>query len=220
MLFPGHGCKVINELSLADLFVNETKSNLKMVLPEHQLELMRIASLGGKRCTFGGFLENRTHLWNGLYTVGKKEQLVHLGLDINHLPVGQKVASLTDGRIIHILKDFSSQTGWGGRVLIQTFSKPPLYIMYAHLSENLPSVGTLVSAGSVIGFIGDPKINGGWFPHLHLQVMTEKYMKSYMKNLDHIDGYARVPLSLSPAQIQNILEKQGLINPIMLVANL
>lgn len=32
--------------------------------------------------------------------------------------------------------------------------------------------GGQVERGQVVGSVGDPTQNGGWFPHLHLQAMT------------------------------------------------
>ena len=50
------------------------------------------------------------------------------------------------------------------------------YTLYGHLSKtSLESlwVGKEIIAGEVIATIGDEKVNGGWVPHLHFQIMTD-----------------------------------------------
>jgi hypothetical protein len=216
-LFPGSNCRLVTPMNLDEYF-RQLKTPLDMRSIEDQNTLLYWASMEGKECTYGGFLEDRTQLWSGLYPpLKKKSQLVHLGADINNLAPGQPVASLTDGIVFHTLLDNSFRIGWGGRVIIQSLvpeSKQPIYIMYAHLSDKLPQVGAPIAKGQIIGFIGDPQQNGGWFPHLHLQVMTHKYIHKYAKDLNSIDGYAIAPASLKPDKVRKNLEKSGLLDPI------
>jgi 4-aminobutyrate aminotransferase-like enzyme len=52
----------------------------------------------------------------------------------------------------------------------------PFWVLYGHLSRRtLTTVrpGQQVAAGDVVGFIGDHTVNGGWSPHVHVQVMTD-----------------------------------------------
>lgn len=219
-LFPGTSCLVAKPVDL-DAFYQSNGSSLNMNKTQDQNQLLALASAQGKFCTYGGYLEDRTNLWSGVYPLEQKTRLIHLGADINNVVVGQPVASLTDGVVFHILNDLSPKTGWGGRVLIrhQATPKQAIYLMYAHLDGRLPKVSTPVKRGQIIGYIGAPTINGGWFPHLHLQIMNEKYIKNYFANLDLIDGYAVAPASKSTASIQAQLKKDGLIDPIEFLAS-
>lgn len=71
----------------------------------------------------------------------------------------------------------ASEGAEGGSVVTVTF-----YTLYGHLS--LSSIlnpdgswrlhrGQLIPAGGVVGWVGGPHVNGGWPPHLHLQLNTE-----------------------------------------------
>jgi murein DD-endopeptidase MepM/ murein hydrolase activator NlpD len=222
MLFPGSRClgARTREIDLGDFFRRQAPT-LDMTRVKQQDELLAMASEGGRTCTYGSFLEDRTHLWAGLYPTPPKSKLVHLGVDINNVVVGQPVASLTDGTIFHVLEDYSARTGWGGRVVVRSpTDKGPIFLMYAHLGRSLPPVGTPVERGQIIGSIGDPRVNGGWFPHLHLQIMSEKYIRNYEANLDEIDGYATSPASFTPTKIRSMLKRDGLIDPLEFVAAL
>lgn len=61
--------------------------------------------------------------------------------------------------------------------------------------KSLPQVSDYLKAGSILGVIGNSSHNGGWFYHLHLQVMSYKYIDSFNKNYQAIDGYNSINLS-------------------------
>jgi hypothetical protein len=42
-----------------------------------------------------------------------------------------------------------------------------------------------------IGRVGDASHNGGWFAHLHLQLMTDECMEPYVDKMEWIDGYSQ-----------------------------
>jgi len=49
-------------------------------------------------------------------------------------------------------------------------------------------VGDTVKKGTILGYIEKPERNGGWFSHLHLQIMHEEYVKRF-PTFREIDGY-------------------------------
>jgi len=52
----------------------------------------------------------------------------------------------------------------------------PFWVLYGHLARATLThvrVGDTVAAGDVVGFIGDHTVNGGWAPHVHVQIMTD-----------------------------------------------
>lgn len=152
---------------------------------ENQQDLLNQLSVNGRFRTFGGFGEDRSLLWQNFETHGKP--MIHLGVDFNNLPAGEPVHSPTPGQVIHVLRDSSSFNGWGGRVMVRSGD---LVFLYGHLDPKmLPEVGRRIGVRERIGVIADDRKNGGWFPHLHLQIMTIEYVQSF-SNRDEIDGYA------------------------------
>ena len=52
----------------------------------------------------------------------------------------------------------------------------PFWVLYGHLSRRtLTTVrpGDRVEAGQVVAYIGDHTVNGGWAPHVHVQIITD-----------------------------------------------
>ena len=153
--------------------------------------------------TYGGFGEDRTELWKNF---GYPVPTIHLGIDFNNLESGQAVGSLSDGTVVDVWYHDSVFDGWGGRVVIE--GTDGLFYMYGHLwhkdGAGLPSIGDKIRRGQVIGVIGSESENGGWFQHLHLQIMTNEYIK---KDVDwrKIDGYeSHVPAGvLNPMDVIN-----------------
>lgn len=170
----------------------------------------------------------RIVLWKNVYDLKENDSmgLYHLGTDINNLPVGTAVASLTDGVVIDTIIDPGLVRGWGGRVIVQSTAKADdqrIYLLYAHLAhQGLAKPGTPVKAGNIIGYIGAPTENGGWFPHLHLQIMSQKFMKPYITKtgLKPIDAYGRAPKTWPEEKIRNLWAKAGLIDPILFISTL
>ena len=123
-----------------------------------------------KRCidySYGGFLENRQSLWKGSYL----KDFIHLGVDLN-VPVGTEVKSLCDCKIIDVLEDKDTNGGWGGRI-VTTDNGPgmPAILVYAHMAplHGLFTKDMRLNRGETIGRVANSDLNGGWYPHLHLQ---------------------------------------------------
>lgn len=133
----------------------------------------------------GGYLENRTKLLIHTYLNGRTA--IHLGIDYN-VPSATRVYTPWDGEIIKITNDKDTNGGWGGR--IDLYNKEyEYYFIIAHLSPITyltTSLGVLQRQGEFIGLVGDHKENGGWFPHVHLQIVTPR---EYDTNME-IDGYS------------------------------
>jgi len=156
--------------------------------------VMGIARLRGVDFTCGGYLEDRGYLWRGHYL--PKGPQAHLGVDYN-VPTGTRVALCADGRVMHIGRD-GSFGGWGG-VLVFKLDHPPVegadYLYYGHLAwDDTVAVGQRLRAGSIVGYIGEPRQNGGWFPHLHVQLVSERRMKAAGDNPLLVDGYMAPPV--------------------------
>ena len=150
---------------------------------EHQNNLLSILSDQDRFYTYGGFGEDRTKLWEGFEPEALK--MYHLGVDFNNLPVNQQVASLSDGQVVYILNDKTKFNGWRTRVIIKDYQT---YYLYGHLNKTPLTINQIINKYDIIGEIGDTNENGGWFPHLHLQIMQQKYIDKFNSLLD-IDGY-------------------------------
>ena len=148
----------------------------------------------GIKYSYGGFLEERSTLWKEHY---QKETgaFVHLGVDYN-VPANTFVTLPCDGVVVDVMHDKDQFGGWGGRIMwkLQTsnalsLSSSSLYLIYGHLGQPIfPEVGKQYRKGEIVGRIGESFENGGWHPHLHVQVMDEEFIK-YFSYLKSIDGY-------------------------------
>jgi murein DD-endopeptidase MepM/ murein hydrolase activator NlpD len=139
--------------------------------------------------SYGGWLEDRSFLWNGSY-LALYNTFTHLGIDIN-VPSGTKIAADFKAEVVKVDDDHPENGGWGPRVILKHLSKP-VYIIYAHLDRKiLVKVGDKIKEGKVFAKVGEAPFNGNWFPHLHVQVVSEKNFKEIeKKNLwSELDGY-------------------------------
>lgn len=181
-LFPGL-VGTWKQVNLEELYTEQKDLNMFDINDQYKL-LSHAAQNDSSTLTYGGFGENRSNLWNGF---SYPSPIIHLGIDFNNLPVGQPIASATDGIVADSWVDETDFDGWGGRVVIKDNSG--IYWMYGHLDSTILPMNTSVRKGDIIGKIGNSKVNGGWFPHLHLQVMTEEFVGTN-PNWRKIDGYA------------------------------
>lgn len=145
--------------------------------------------------SWGGLYENRATLWRGGYMANERKW-VHLGVDLN-VPAGTTVHADSPGEVLRIDHD-TSEGGWGTRLILKLFYHP-IVLIYAHLSPNLEfayqttTAGMTLSQGQELGRLGGPQENGGWFPHLHLQAMSETAAEYYLtgNRLEQLDGYGK-----------------------------
>lgn len=138
---------------------------------------------------YGGFLEDRSVLWRGFE---ESKKMIHLGIDINNLMPGFRVTTPCKSKVIHLHVDNLEYNGWGGRIILEleTSYLGCKYLMYGHLAHtNLPIVGTLFEAKDTVGYIGDYDENGGWFYHLHVQLITDHHFNMHKDDLSKLDGY-------------------------------
>lgn len=103
----------------------------------------------------------------------RRRRTVHLGVDVMG-PAGTPVHAPAHG-IVHCAEARPARLDYGAVVILehQTDAGDPWYSLYGHLAA--PSIaglapGSRVQAGDQIAELGDPSQNGGWAPHLHLQV--------------------------------------------------
>lgn len=137
--------------------------------------------------SYGGLYEDRRNLWKDSYL--KPEESVHLGIDIN-VDVNTPIYCPVPAIVEDVLIDEDQNGGWGERLVIKT-SKG--YVLFAHLifSPEIPRPGEQIKMGQQIGLVAPNWMNGGWFPHLHLQGLKS------LELLKNLDGYG-------PARLDNM----------------
>lgn len=160
----------------------------------------------GKTYSYGGWLEPRHILWRGSY-LEEAQSFIHLGIDFN-VPAGTAVSFDRSGSIIQVDSDYPDEGGWGTRILFQPDDSGDLFI-YAHLDPSVDvSKGESVSEGKIMGRVGKAPFNGGWFPHLHVQVIEANAVNGFLENgLSNLDGYGpETELTTLKQQFKNPLE--------------
>lgn len=84
--------------------------------------------------------------------------------------------------------DNDQNGGWGGRIIWKIIGTP-LYIIYGHLEHAIHlQIGQICQKGEIVGITAASSQNGGWYPHLHVQIVDEEFMKNY-QDRKKIDGY-------------------------------
>lgn len=137
--------------------------------------------------SYGGWMEDRNHLWRGHYM--KPGHAWHLGVDYN-VPAGTEVympfeAALCRGEI-----DPDQNGGWGGKLVFYRHVNNTYYIFghlddTIHLQSGARAIRPRVNAGTLLGRIGAPPMNGNWHPHLHVQALSRKNKMI----MSEVDGY-------------------------------
>lgn len=127
------------------------------------------------RVAYGGYLEQRALYRNNSRFQENEARDVHLGLDL-WAPAGTSVHALLDGKI-HSFANNSDSGNYGPTLILEhNYQGQSLYALYGHLSttdiQNW-EVNKPYAAGEKIAHLGTPNENGGYAPHLHLQLIKD-----------------------------------------------
>lgn len=140
--------------------------------------------------SYGGFLEDRSNVWQNTY-LKENGTFIHLGVDY-FVPTGTNVSLPRPGKLIHIMDDKDQNWGWGRRLTFRletNKNEKPIVLIYGHLASDITcALGKNYEQGHIVGRIGTIEENGGWFPHLHVQIMRNRLVTQY-RSLSEIDGY-------------------------------
>jgi len=101
---------------------------------------------------------------------------IHIGLDL-FAAVGTPVFAPLDGTV-HAFADNRSPQDYGPIIVLrhETDDGTEFFTLYGHLSRKSLddlAIGAPVKAGDRIATLGPAAVNGGWTPHLHLQILTD-----------------------------------------------
>jgi 4-aminobutyrate aminotransferase-like enzyme/Ser/Thr protein kinase RdoA (MazF antagonist) len=101
---------------------------------------------------------------------------VHLGIDL-FAQAGTPVRAPLDGKVVAFADNTAHQDYGPVIVLEHEIDKATkFYTLYGHLSrESLKGlkVGQKIKKGKKFAELGSAEVNGGWTPHLHLQIMVD-----------------------------------------------
>ncbi|PKP74878.1 MAG: 4-aminobutyrate aminotransferase [Alphaproteobacteria bacterium HGW-Alphaproteobacteria-6] len=106
----------------------------------------------------------------------------HLGIDI-FIAAGARLHAPLPGRVVSVV-DNDAPYDYGPTVILEHRAGaggPAFWSLYGHLSRQTLDIlrpGQEVAAGDLIGLVGDHDVNGGWSPHLHFQIITDRLGQS------------------------------------------
>lgn len=127
----------------------------------------------------GRYGEQRGIYRQNLFVEGTERRCVHLGVDLG-APAGVAVHAPAPGVVAYA--GFNPADGDYGHVVVTRHDGPlrgepgPWFLLLGHLSAaslKQSPVGRVVGAGDVVGWLGAPSENGGWPPHVHVQLGLE-----------------------------------------------
>ncbi|MFT7501790.1 MAG: 4-aminobutyrate aminotransferase-like enzyme/Ser/Thr protein kinase RdoA (MazF antagonist) [Gammaproteobacteria bacterium] len=162
----------------------------------------RNAEIPDDRPSLGRYAEVRSiYDTDSFATTSGERRTLHLGIDI-FVPDGQPACSPLAGHIHSC--DVRDLPGDYGGVVILEYRTPddiPFWLLVGHLdhaSVKQLTPGQRVERGAVFARVGGRSENGGWAPHLHVQLFTD-----LLGLATELDGVARasergVWMSISP----------------------
>lgn len=139
----------------------------------------------GIRFPYGGWLEDRSSLWQGSY-MKEFGSFIHVGLDIT-APKLTPILAPFDATVVLTETD-DEMHGWGGNISLRLADDPAHVMIIAHLCDIQVAPKQAIKKGQVIGFVAGSNKNVGWWPHVHFQIVTwaayERHMREGFANLD------------------------------------
>lgn len=110
--------------------------------------------------------------------IAGERRKMHLGLDL-FAPAGTVLTAPLQGRVVGLAIN-PDPLDYGGLIVLEHEPEPGLVFRtlwghLAHASIERLSLGQMIAAGAEVARLGDTDQNGGWLPHLHLQVVLPDY---------------------------------------------
>ena len=142
--------------------------------------IFREMNKAGVTVGIGRYDEARGIYLSSLFGAGERltdeRRTVHLGIDLFVEP-GSPVHAPLPGTV-HALANNAAPQDYGPLVILrhETGDGTPFYTLYGHLTDDTLAglaVGQRVEPSQVIARVGAPPTNGGWTPHLHLQIILD-----------------------------------------------
>jgi 4-aminobutyrate aminotransferase-like enzyme/Ser/Thr protein kinase RdoA (MazF antagonist) len=150
--------------------------------PHLTRQLFGAMESAGVRVGIGRYDEARllyvTPLFSGGERVTDARRTIHLGLDLFDQPGAGVHAPLAG--TIHAFHENANALDYGPVIMLrhETDQGAGFFTLYGHLSrESLVGlrVGRTVARGERFASLGTADVNGGWTPHLHLQIILDPF---------------------------------------------
>lgn len=169
---------IVLDLSIASpLMSGDVHENIEPALTRRVFDLMRQSNV---RLAIGCYDEPRLLYVAPAFALGPRptdeHRTIHIGLDL-FADAGTPVFAPLAGTI-HAFADNAAPQDYGPVIVVRhaTDDGTEFFTLYGHLSrESLRNLaaGQRVEAGAQIATLGTAEVNGGWTPHLHLQIITD-----------------------------------------------
>lgn len=169
---------LVLDLSVASLLVSaEPSENAEPLITARVEDAMRDA---GVRVAIGRYDEPRLLYSSPLFAGGDgpldERRTIHLGLDI-FADAGTSIHAPLAGRV-HAYAYNPGALDYGAMIILrhETDDGLAFFSLYGHLSRDSLSglsVGQVLARGERFASLGAPNENGGWTPHLHLQLFAD-----------------------------------------------
>ncbi|XSS65531.1 aminotransferase class III-fold pyridoxal phosphate-dependent enzyme [Pseudomonas sp. B11] len=110
-----------------------------------------------------------------------QRRIIHLGVDLI-MPAGTPLYTPVAG-VVRSVEVEHEPLGYGGLIMLEHSPPdcPPFLTLWGHLAhEALARLkpGDRLEAGALVGHMGADTENGGWLPHLHLQMSTDTQLQA------------------------------------------
>ena len=170
-------CMVLDLSVSSPLVEGDVRENTEPKLTERVFGLMSNAGIG---VGIGRYNEPRLLYVAPAFATGTRPtdayRTIHIGLDL-FAPADTPVFAPLPG-VVHAFADNAALQDYGPVIILrhETDDGVEFFTLYGHLSrESLAGVtiGQAVNAGDRIATLGVPEVNGGWTPHLHLQIIVD-----------------------------------------------
>jgi 4-aminobutyrate aminotransferase-like enzyme/Ser/Thr protein kinase RdoA (MazF antagonist) len=160
----------------SSLLAGDVTENAEPALTERIERFLAVRSAAGG---IGRYLEPRLLYATPLFDGGGPEaerRTIHLGVDL-FVPPGTPVRAPLAGTVA-LAADNGAPLDYGPLVILEhrTSDDDRFFTLYGHLTrESLAGMtpGRMVAAGEAFAEVGAADVNGGWTPHLHLQVIVD-----------------------------------------------
>jgi 4-aminobutyrate aminotransferase-like enzyme/Ser/Thr protein kinase RdoA (MazF antagonist) len=169
---------LVLDLSVASpLLSGDVRQNTEPAVTERVFGAMRAANV---RVAIGRYDEPRLLYVAPAFALGDRptdeHRTIHIGLDL-FADAGTPVFAPLPGTV-HAFADNAAPQDYGPVIILRHLTNDGIefFTLYGHLSrESLHNLelGQHVQQGEQIATLGTADVNGGWTPHLHLQIITD-----------------------------------------------
>ncbi|NQX92439.1 MAG: peptidoglycan DD-metalloendopeptidase family protein [Flavobacteriales bacterium] len=129
--------------------------------------------VSGMKWGIGRYLEERKNLLRHYPNIIEEKRYYHLGLDIV-VPFDTAMYAPLDS-VVHKVGKETKVGNYGGYVMLgHELKGVKFYSFYGHLkTPHSVKEGDKIKAGEEFARIGKESDSGGWFCHVHLQILTQ-----------------------------------------------